>query len=300
MERELADHGFLLRVETMDSLEPLLARWLRQHDVPYGIVVHRPPQKEFEARLRSLRDLLSHPGLRVPVLVDVNWQTGDFGRIPRGMHVLSYGNVSTTFGRAVARFLIDAGHREATFLYDYSRRFYLGFWGFLKARAELKLLDPSFGFRLALKLPAGWTPGSAALRRLLRSRLEERGLQAALQIYGYGSEEEMYGETFVWDSFDAVRRRCSGSRIWLFSRDMHAAEALEWAVSSRIAVPDRLAVVGLENDPQYCHLGLSRFEPDMERIGYLMAHAIIGDIPVARTTMGFIRTTARVVEKLTT
>jgi hypothetical protein len=56
----------------------------------------------------------------------------------------------------------------------------------------------------------------------------------------------------------------------------------------------------VENDPAYYHLGLTYCYPDFARLGYLMAHALIGDFPVEKTTRGSIRMHTLVVEKLTT
>jgi len=47
-------------------------------------------------------------------------------------------------------------------------------------------------------------------------------------------------------------------------------------------------------------LGISACATDRSMIGYLLAHAMVGDIPVARTTKGFIRTNVRAFERLTT
>ena len=56
----------------------------------------------------------------------------------------------------------------------------------------------------------------------------------------------------------------------------------------------------IEDEPSSYHLGLSWCGIDFERTGCLMAHAVLNDIPVARTSKGFIRPVAMVVEKLTT
>jgi DNA-binding LacI/PurR family transcriptional regulator len=79
-----------------------------------------------------------------------------------------------------------------------------------------------------------------------------------------------------------------------------AAEAIGWAKRMRINNPSRLSILSLENNPDFATLNLSYVDMQIERIGYLMAHAIIGDIPIERTTKGFVRVGARVVERVTT
>jgi DNA-binding LacI/PurR family transcriptional regulator len=88
--------------------------------------------------------------------------------------------------------------------------------------------------------------------------------------------------------------------IWIFNQDQDAAAAVRWAQERRIEIPARVSVLTLENNPQNYELGISLCEPDWEHAGYLLAHAIIGDFPIEKTSKGFLRTRARVVTKLTT
>lgn len=67
-----------------------------------------------------------------------------------------------------------------------------------------------------------------------------------------------------------------------------------------MAVPKDISIISLEDDPRYYPMGITYCGPDFERIGYQMAHTIIGDIPVAKTTLGFVRTSAIVMERLST
>ena len=65
-------------------------------------------------------------------------------------------------------------------------------------------------------------------------------------------------------------------------------------------MPGDTMVVSFDDDPSHYQLGLSRFEVDWERVGYLMAHAMIGDFPLPRTSTGFVRPSVRFLHKLTT
>jgi DNA-binding LacI/PurR family transcriptional regulator len=86
----------------------------------------------------------------------------------------------------------------------------------------------------------------------------------------------------------------------LVQKDRLAALALPWLQSQGRQVPKDTMVVGLDDDPSHYQLGLSRFEVDWERIGYLMAHALIGDFRLPRTPEGFVRPSVRFLHKLTT
>jgi len=72
------------------------------------------------------------------------------------------------------------------------------------------------------------------------------------------------------------------------------------ARARRIDVPRDVALIGLENDPSLYHHGLTRCDPDFESIGYLMAHALIGDFAVPTDRAGILPNRAYMVEKATT
>lgn len=88
--------------------------------------------------------------------------------------------------------------------------------------------------------------------------------------------------------------------LWICRFDDQAQEALQWAEQNRVAVPRDMAILSLENRPKFYHLGISSCTFDWESVGYLMAHAIIGDVPLAQTSRGFIKTRAVVLERGTT
>jgi DNA-binding LacI/PurR family transcriptional regulator len=79
-----------------------------------------------------------------------------------------------------------------------------------------------------------------------------------------------------------------------------AAEALAWLKQHGKRVPQDVAIAGFQNDPQYYHLGISTCGPDWDNMGYVMAHAIIGDMRLARSGRGFLKARCRMMEKLTT
>jgi hypothetical protein len=59
-------------------------------------------------------------------------------------------------------------------------------------------------------------------------------------------------------------------------------------------------ILALKTNVIFYPYGISVCDVDWRHGGYMMAHAVIGDIPIPRTTRGYIRLRARVVDKLTT
>ncbi len=89
-------------------------------------------------------------------------------------------------------------------------------------------------------------------------------------------------------------------QAWVFSSDTTALAAYRYAEKNNIKIPPQVSIISLENDPSYYPFGLSTCVPDWETSGYLMANAIIGDLPVKKTRKGFIATQAQFLRRLTT
>jgi DNA-binding transcriptional regulator YhcF (GntR family) len=86
----------------------------------------------------------------------------------------------------------------------------------------------------------------------------------------------------------------------LFSTHEMALSLNKMEKENRIRVPQQVSIIGLENDRRYLHLGITTCMRDWETMGYLMAHAVIGDIPMRTTRRGFIDYDALLLERRTT
>ena len=75
--------------------------------------------------------------------------------------------------------------------------------------------------------------------------------------------------------------------MWVFIDDEEAAKDAVWARSHKVKIPQDLQIIGLEDRPSCYPSVLSTGVPDWEGCGYLMAHALMRDFPVARTRKGF-------------
>jgi DNA-binding LacI/PurR family transcriptional regulator len=104
---------------------------------------------------------------------------------------------------------------------------------------------------------------------------------------------------FVHDFTDAYKK-FPRAEIWIFARDKDAASAQDYAASKRIRVPQDVGILSFGNDPQYFTRGISCCITDFDTMGYLMAHAIIGDIPLLKSTKGYVKTRAMILERRTT
>ena len=83
----------------------------------------------------------------------------------------------------------------------------------------------------------------------------------------------------------------------IFTSDKEATAALSWLRASKKQTPRKIRIISLQNNPAYYQYGLTTCVLDWDKTGYLLAHAIINDIPIPRTGKGFIRVQAMVMPR---
>ncbi len=300
-ERELSAHGCVMVCVSLADVRQLVPEW-RRHGVPQGVVFHGVSGEQYDSSVGSLAAELRGMHPAAVVLVD---DLDDFRRDFRGLRVLTRGTISTAVAREAARYVVSAGYRgvrlffEALKPYDPSTGRLWNFWSLAKIRTELKALNGTVGFRMAMRVDGGESQRSRVLATLA-GQLAPGHQQSLLGKYGEAGLGDIAGEVDLVDDLGCAMVAQRGTDLWLFASHRDSVSGLQQARASGLRVPERLSVLSLEDGPAYYHHGVSYCEPDWDSIGFLMAHAVLGDMPVARTARGFLRTGARVVEKLTT
>jgi DNA-binding transcriptional regulator YhcF (GntR family) len=306
LERELLKYGFILRYGRMDDFASLTRTWLGSTARPYGLIFTDIRQEGYETIRPALDTYLARVQANKPTVliygVDITLRRS-------GFYLLHRGNVYTTQNRTLARFLFEKQFRRVCFFYD-ETKWQLSFLpAELKLRTELKHLDRSVDFRLHVK-QARKRSREGFFGAFYKEAPPER-VDGFLSKYETTSHAVVEKETVLSSEFPPVEKSLRGKTAWVFAYAEHAARALDWAEKNRIRVPQDLAIVGIhtpldvaiapiEDDSHFHHLGISCCVCDWERIGYLMAHAVIGDIPIEKTSKGFIRVGALMLERQTT
>jgi len=300
MERELLANGFTLRFEVLSELEQRVRAWRRRKRLPQGFLLYLMGEPDFEAyrgawtRIVGIAEALGQPAPRL--LLDGLRKA--VPRRPRATHVISRGNILTTVARTLARYLVAQRWREACFFAEPDNVSTIPCLA--KIRAELTHLDPDFVCHF-VAVPED--PGKATTRELaqkLAASFADPTTAPIVAKYEKIPVDVLRRETVVLKHYADVRARFPQARMWVLPTDAHAAAALAWATGNGVQVPKDLSIISSEHDPDFYHLGLTCCFPDYEQIGYQMAHALIGDPAIARTSKGFLRTNALLVDQLTT
>lgn len=286
LEQTLSTAGFMLRCDFLENLPAQYRNWRRSRRFPYGLGSRRletSPPETAGIMFRTMR----HP---MPTVVD--WEAGVHPHMFNATCVFSRSNTATTVARELAAYLVRLGCRSACFFMEEATRGdrLAVFYDYLRMRAELKHRNASFDLSLAVL---------GSLQTVL-ANIHEVNASNLLSKYARTTLNAIGPEVRGFRSRGAAFAHARRAEVWIFRDSRVAAAALSWAAQQRIRVPADLSILTLDDAPAYYHLGITRCRLDWEAVGYLMAHALIGDFPIEKTTRGYLRVHARVVEKLTT
>ncbi len=298
MERELHAHGFGVEYRGREEFAAAFAPGSPDEALPDIAVCAVVATSDYDDVVQLIRRRLRRAARgRTRVLI----VTGASRRPPSGILQLVSGHINTMRARRCAEFLHRLRIHRATLFH---RTVNASMWQLLvmlKTQAELDKLDASVDLQCAIVLNEQWRSAREyveAFEKHFRTQGDhlERvfGRKRAAHLAQWG--EEWFATHDIEQAFQACRQ----SDIWVFQYGRDAARALEWLDKRGIAVPGDLSVMSLEDREEFFHLGLTTCAPDWHTIGYLMAHALIGDIPVARTSHGYLRTEALVWRRRTT
>ncbi|MBD3239622.1 MAG: GntR family transcriptional regulator, partial [Chitinivibrionales bacterium] len=295
MERELIRNGYRMRYEGADGFRALCRKARPGRRLPGAIVVGWLATDEYPDHIDEVRRL-ADPRLgnqRALVL------TGSHHRPPARVFQLCTGNITTVRARRLAEFVRDGGYRSIAFFQRFDSLAMREFPYNIKIIRDLSHFCPNASLRVRLQFDEDIEGYERAFRDSCAAIWEQHA-SGFLAKYG---EFDLPSAARHWDisAGDQIPyEHYRSARLWLFTTDRDAVEALRWLRTHGIDVPGQTQLVTLEGSDEHFGAGLTVCEYDWQTTGYLMAHALIGDMPVARTSHGFIRTEAVLLQRQTT
>ncbi len=295
MEIELQHYGYRLRAVPLDQLERI------RHDIadgrwgPQGFVFYDVADDEaMERRVRHLRHAYRSQRRMFPPILAV---TSAFLTLDPRIVVVNAGHIATTQARDCARWLVESGRMRATVFIDTDDRT-LAFERLLKIAPELLHLQPSANITFAIRSPRAGTTPRTVLSAAGAVR-DWRWVRAMMNRYEPFSDERIMAFFRFVPSLRQAFGRSMTSDIWLFPHTATAVEALEWLARASGEHSRTPGVAVFDNLVYTRHKGISCCVPDWDRLGYLMAHALVGDIPIERSRHGFVHCSSLVLRRET-
>lgn len=300
LQSELIFNGYLLRFEPVSQINKLFSQWLKKCIIPYGLIFYNVNSKVYP-KIKEPVELFTkrvkkQSGYCPKILFD--WSRGYYESTGRAITDFQRGHVTTSASRKLASYLIENSFKSIAFFTSHTDKVWQASWvsSFLKIRTELQ---PAL-YKCTIRFFV-W-PSKTANEKVAPSKITQSSFFTShanwlgdwFQKYQSQSIEGVRHEIIGVKDLNEAVSKTDKSKVWIFSRDKDAVGALSMTQAGKHAI------IGLEDDPNYYHFGLSCCIPDWETIGYQMAHTIIGDIPVKKTHKNFLATNAIMLERLTT
>jgi len=296
MERELIRFGYTITYAPASSFGAHLREWEKSRVYPHGLIfadVFISDYEQIRARLNRLTRITRPRSPNVLVVA------ADVLRPLPGTRFVHEGNIHTSVYRSIAQFSHLKRFARVHVFFDLTDSSLRDFRAVLKLRAELRRLVPHCRFRVIVKPPAGLLDPYSLYTAAFGSARPDTRIPTASK-YEDVRLDELTPDIILTSQLSSQFIDHRRGDLWVFAQDKHAISALRWAARSRVPIPDELSVLGLEHNPRYLQFSLSACIPDWDVCGYLMAHAIIADFPVRRTSKGYVKMATLMLERATT
>jgi DNA-binding transcriptional regulator YhcF (GntR family) len=296
-EHELYLHGVAVTYATLDRFESRCAGWTQQGHYPLGLVFSGYAyggitESEYNLIKSPLDSLLRQAGNYRPKVIAIS----SYFRYPDPRVIsMSATHAATVMKRKLAEFLFKKQIRRITAFLDESLSTGPDLVNDLRILPELDILDPGISLTFAVK--------TKNLQAFVARCLTETPLEnfiSRLSKYRPYSFEEFRGHLQAVGSLEGMCAETVFPAAWLLRSDDEAVTAIEWCRKNGVDIPGRASIISLENNWKYPHLGITCCNRDWEAIGYLMAHALIGDITPEKSSRGFMQLPSLLQEKTTT
>ncbi|MBN1674856.1 MAG: GntR family transcriptional regulator [Kiritimatiellae bacterium] len=297
MERILLTYGGVIHYQSADELPRLSGEWRRAKRVPLGLLFLQAETRRMLELSPFVTPLIGRRrGKKVSVVIDL--RGGPFTAMREWGEVVSRGHINTIASRTLADFVGGHGGSRVRFFLDAAKPVWDDrgpAWPIVKLRAELHALSRPVDVRFFV---IGKT-GVAGFDTLIGRLDEASAIEARLSKHRPFTLDRLRREVHFARALDGLLARHRDADLWIFSSARSAERGLAFARARGIRVPADLSILCLEDDPGTYHLGIAYCGPDFERIGYLLAHGLLGDIPITRSRQGLVTAGAVLLHKQT-
>lgn len=297
MESELLSCGYSLRFDVYDRNGSLPAAWNQRSSSLQGIILTgtdsgRVTESDFERILTGLR-IPRRGGPRVLILT-----TNVRPRIA-GMRSFSTSHTTTVMCRELARFIAAKAWQHVEVIYDASASGNGHLMDVFRLLPELERFCPRA--RLRYRIVGYADPARhGRFSHVVMSLLAGQPLVSRLSKYRAVTPAEIRGFVTMHTSLEETVEEIGPGSVAVCHAATTAVALQRICARHAPAVPGRLSIVSLENAPACLHREITACIRDWESNGYLMAHALMGDFPVALTNRGFIVARARIMQRSST
>jgi len=297
MEHELHTHRLSLQFEDCGKLDLFLrpGAWARSDFS--GMMISGITKTRFHelfARIEGLGPALSRNGKRLLLC-------GAHYRRPKRTHFFCHGTIITSVVRAAAEACFAAGYDDIVLLLRECDAGLIDVRFFVRFISESLMRNPRARIVFLIQPRGPETSPESILKRapsFLRLGHFEY-LEGLLGKHTPRTMDELFAMISADRDLDKLLAGAPRRAVWLTTKAPAACRVVQWLNDNRVRMPSEAALLCLDEDVSLARRGIASCVSDRHTIGYLMAHALIGDIPIKKSRQGFLRTPAILCERRT-
>ena len=290
MEHELHNHRLRIRFENPAKLDLFLRSDAIARSEHAGVCITGVTHRRYgrlHSAIAGLGPVLSQTGKKILLC-------GVHARRPRNAHYFCHGTIITNVVRTAADYCASRGFQDIGLIFREDEEDISNVRFLFRFISEMLVRNPHarIMFLIQPRHP-GQAPEEIFKRTVsYRTSGHFEYLEGLLSKYRPMSMPQLYKLVTVGDDIDDLLRRAPRGSMWLCGTADTARACLGWYESRRVSIPSEAAILCFDEDPSLSLKGIASCVPDWHTIGYLMAHALIGDIPIRKSRKGYLRTPA--------
>lgn len=293
MELELLNFGYRLQMLRLTDFINSCETLAKKNSLPHGIFFYSFPAENLSTFDQTYLPLRAATGQHCSLVIDLCSYKKNF-ESSFTIEFLEHGNLNTSRARSIAEFTVISTYETKALLIDAdiidqkSSEPWGKIQGLQKIMGELVSLNPNQNL---IQVIVG------KLNPVVQKKIENWFTDNSS---GYGLYlKEKYGETtskifqrkpvFLPDVNKDILSSMGTRPLMLCSSARLAVSLFDNLLESGIKAGKNFGIISLENHADLINRQISCCAIDYDLIGYLLAHALIGDIPLKHTRNGYIR-----------
>lgn len=301
MEKELLTCGYQMKMIRLSELEKSCAKLVRNNAVPHGIFFYSFSMDYFSNFNKIYAPLRKKNSQLCSMVIDI---LGPREQVNTNLNIefLSRGNLNTSRARSVAEFAVSSSYKTTALCIDAAiiDQADPKPWGKIqslqKIIGEIVSLNPGQNL---VEIIVGNL--SDETKRNLESWFTNNSLEFGDYLkkkYGEGASQILFRKPIFAPSITKELISSIGKRPLMLCSSAGLAVSLFDELSNMgLVAKEDVGIISLENHGELITRQISSCSIDYILAGYLLAHALIGDIPVQRTRQGYIRVLAPVLNR---
>ena len=290
MEHELHNHGLRLRFEDCSQLDLFLRPETFGKGAFAGACISGITKQRFAGLagpIEALGPVMNRSGKRILLC-------GAHYKKPGKAHLFCHGTITTSLVRTAADYCFSKGFHTIVPVFRETDTNSKDLRFLVRFISESLRLNPHVRILFLIQPLPHTTSPEQVFQRTVSFRMHHHFeyFEGLLSKYAPFTMNDLYKLITLGDTLEELFARIPKGAVFLCRDAATAYEAVAWCQSRRLPLPSEASVLCFDDNPSLSLRGIATCIPDWATMGYLMAHALVGDIPIKKSRQGFLRTPA--------